>query len=255
MLRRVQLVLALSGVVPALFFMYLVERYDAKRPEPRWQLRKVAILGGLSTIPVIIIQLILEKLGNRGGVEGALFTSFIVAGVVEESAKAAALYLGVWRHPAFDERLDGIVYATRAGLGFALVENVGYLLGSETMSGFLGIFVVRAVLAVPGHAIYAGFMGYWAARKRFDGKGPGLFGGLVIAVLLHGTYDAALFLIAVVGKDMPLLILPLLLVPLVVVIGGYRRLKKHAQEALRLDDLALERPRVMLPFGMGFVLR
>lgn len=254
-------VLALSGAIPALFFMWLVERLDAKRPEPRWQLRKVAILGGLSTLPVILVQVPLDALAPEG-LAGALFTSFIVAAITEESAKAVVVWVGVWRNPAFDERMDGIVYATRAGLGFALVENVGYLLSSKSFGGFIGIFILRAVLAVPGHAIYAGFMGYWAARRRFDRKGPGLWGGLLIAILLHGSYDAALFSIGVLGKDGGLgvlLVLPLLLVPLGVVGGGYWRLKKHARDALLLDDAAelaaLTAARPRLPVGVGFVLR
>ncbi|GMU61628.1 MAG: hypothetical protein AMXMBFR34_33910 [Myxococcaceae bacterium] len=259
MLPPVPFLLAVSGALPAIFMMWLVGRFDAKRPEPQWQLRKAALLGGLSTLPVIVVQLQLEKL-NPGGVAGALYTSYGVAGFTEELAKAVALYLAVWRHPSFDERLDGIVYGTRAGLGFALVENIGYLAGAESMSGFVGIFVLRAVLAVPGHAIYAGFMGYWAARKKFDDKGPGLWGGLLIAILLHGSYDAALFLCGVFGQRggaQALLIFPLLLVPFLVVGLGYRRLKKHAVEALYLDDLAHAeaRPRPRLPLGMGFVLR
>jgi RsiW-degrading membrane proteinase PrsW (M82 family) len=251
-----EVILALSGTLPAVLLMALVARADSKRPEPKRQLYLATLYGGLSTIPVIIVQLVLEK-ANPGGVSGALFTAFVVAALTEETAKALALYFAVWRHPAFDERLDGIVYATRAGLGFALVENVGYLMGAESLSGFVGIFVLRAVLAVPGHAIYAGYMGYWAARKKFDNVGPGLLGGLGIAIFLHGAYDAALFLVAVLAKGpAQLLILPLVLVPIVVVVAGYRRLASHAREALRLDDLsAAPRPGPRLPFGMGFVLR
>lgn len=248
--------LALSGALPALVMMAFIARFDSKRPEPKKQLRLATVLGGLSTIPVIFLQLALEK-ANPGGMTGALYTAFFVAALTEETAKALALYFAVWRHPAFDERLDGIVYATRAGLGFALVENVGYLMGAESASGFVGIFVLRAVLAVPGHAIYAGFMGYWAARQKFDGVGPGLLGGLGIAIFLHGAYDAALFLCgALPHGPMQVLILPLIIVPFVVVIAGYRRLKAHAAEALRLDDLQhTPRPLPRLPFGMGFVLR
>ena len=249
-------ILALSGTLPAIVLMALVARYDSKRPEPKKQLYLATLLGGLSTIPVIFIQLGLER-ANPGGMSGALYTAFFVAALTEETAKALALYFAVWRHPAFDERLDGIGYATRAGLGFALVENVGYLMGAETTSGFIGIFVVRAILAVPGHAIYAGYMGYWAARKKFDDVGPGLLGGLAIAILLHGAYDAALFLVAALPKGpLQLLILPLVLVPVVVVIAGYRRLAAHAREALRLDEIShAPRPMPRLPFGMGFVLR
>src|SRR5207244_8654117 len=140
-----------------------------KRPEPRNVLRRVAVAGGLATIPCIVIQLVLSRVGpGQSTVGGALFTAYVEAGTVEESAKAACLLIAVWRHPAFNERMDGIVYATRAGLGFALVENVGYLLGAHDAGGFLGMYVMRAVLAVPGHAIFAGMMGYFAARKRFD---------------------------------------------------------------------------------------
>jgi RsiW-degrading membrane proteinase PrsW (M82 family) len=248
--------LALSGVIPAVVLMVLVARFDSKRPEPKKQLWLATALGGLSTVPVIGVQFALERL-NPGGVPGAFFTAFLVAALTEETAKALALYFAVWRHPAFDERLDGIVYATRAGLGFALVENVGYLMGAESFSGFVGIFFLRAVLAVPGHAVYAGFMGYWAARKKFDGVGPGLLGGLVIAIFLHGTYDAALFLCGALQEGpAQLLIFVLVFVPFIVVGAGYRRLRAHAEEALRLDEQThAPRPSPRLPFGMGFVLR
>lgn len=250
-------VLALSGMIPALFLMWLVDRLDAKRPEPRWTLRKVAIFGGLSTIPCIVVQLALDRgLGIKPTtLGGALFTSYISAGVTEELAKAVVLYLAVWRHPAFDERLDGIVYATRAGLGFALVENVGYLLDSKSFAGFLGIWVMRAALAVPGHAIYAGFMGYHAARKRFDGKGPGLWGGLAIAIFLHGTYDAALFTMGTLKGNAQLFSLLLLPIPLIVVVAGFFRLRALARRAEEADDIAHARPVLRLPLGMGFVLR
>jgi RsiW-degrading membrane proteinase PrsW (M82 family) len=248
--------LAFSGAIPALLLMAYIAKADAKRPEPPKQLRLVAIFGGLSTIPVIFIQLGLEKL-NPGGMTGALYTAFVVAALTEETAKALALYFAVWRHPAFDERLDGIVYATRAGLGFALVENVGYLMGAESLSGFVGIFVLRAVLAVPGHAIFAGFMGYWAARKKFDGTGPGLLGGLGIAIFLHGSYDGALFLSAALPKGpAQLLTLLLIFIPFVVVVQGYRRLKAHSVEALRLDELThAPKPPLRLPMGLGFILK
>src|SRR5688572_17177885 len=98
--------LALSGTLPALFLMWYVEKHDAKRPEPRSLLRKTAILGGLSTIPCIVIQVALDGTGGIKSASGALFTAYIVAGVVEESAKAFCLYLAVWKNPAFDERFD-----------------------------------------------------------------------------------------------------------------------------------------------------
>jgi RsiW-degrading membrane proteinase PrsW (M82 family) len=248
-------VYALSGMIPALLAMYYVDRLDAARPEPRWQLRKVAILGGLSTLPAIFIEKGFDLIGLSPHTPlGALFTAYVSAGFTEETCKALVLYLAVWAHPAFDERMDGIVYATRAGLGFALVENVGYLWGTTSAGGFAGMFIARAILAVPLHAICAGFMGYYAAIKRFDNKGPGILGGLLIAILLHGTYDGAIFMCQALPKDLMALALLLVPIPLLVVALGLRRLRAHSRSALAMDEVAHPgRPR--LPQGIGFVLR
>jgi RsiW-degrading membrane proteinase PrsW (M82 family) len=249
-------VFALSGMLPALLAMYYVDRLDAVRPEPRWQLRKIAILGGLSTLPCMFVEHHLQKglAIDESTPGGALFTAFVTAATTEEVAKAIVVWLFIWSHPAFDERMDGIVYATRAGLGFALVENVGYLLGSKSVGGFAGTYIARALLAVPGHAIWAAFMGYYAARKKFDGTGPGIWGGLAIAIFSHGAYDAALMLIKTLPKDLMGLVLLLLPIPIIVIVVGWRRIHRHAREALRLDELSHPgRPR--LPAGLGFVLR
>jgi protease PrsW len=249
--------LALAGSLPALFAMWYVDRVDGKRPEPRSMLRKVAVAGGLSTLPCIGIQLALGKLFPFTGLQAALFTSYIEAGMIEETAKATCLLLVVWRHPAFDERFDGIVYATRAGLGFALVENVGYLLGTQSLEGYAGVFIMRAVLAVPGHAIFAGMMGYFTARKRFDGAGPGMFGGLLIAILMHGTYNAALFSMPLVPKDMVVLVLPLMAIPVAIVAIGFLVLRGMAKRAIALDDIAHHREPapIVQALPVGFTLR
>src|SRR5690606_5877620 len=131
----------------------------------------------------------------------AWYTAFVGAAAPEELCKIAVVYWLVWRRPEFDERMDGIVYAARAGLGFALVENILYLLGSVDIASLIVTWVLRALLAVPGHALWTGMMGYMAARRRFDGVGPGIIGGYVLAVFLHGIYDVALFVTGPLQAD------------------------------------------------------
>lgn len=232
--------LALTGAIPALVAMAYVDRLDAKRPEPRSTLRRVALAGALSTIPCVIVGALLQLFAPPAGTyERALYESFVVAGGVEELAKVLVVYWFVWHKPEFDERLDGIVYAARAGLGFALVENVLYLASAEDLSGFLMIYLLRACLAVPGHAIWAGIMGYYAARRRLDGTGPGLLGGLVVAVVLHGSYDAAIFLgepLRAAGLDSTATLLVLVL-PVSIVCGAIY-LRHLAHLALQADDAA-----------------
>lgn len=237
-----------AGAVPALVFMAYVDRHDAKRPEPAKLLRRAALWGGLSTLPVIVAELVMDGLSPFTGVAGALFTAFVVAGLVEESAKAVVFAAVVSRNPAFDERLDGLVYATRIGLGFALVENIGYLFNNQG-AGFWGVAVMRAVLAVPGHAIFTGFIGAAAAEAKFDGKGRGLLGGLFTAVLLHGAYDAALMVMAVTAQQNPATAL-LIVVPFVIIVRGYRALKAKAARFVEADDRMHAHPPAVaaLPF-------
>src|SRR5579883_1959986 len=130
--------LALLGALPALIAMTYVDRLDAKRPEPRSLLRRMALMGALSVIPAGVIEWLLEKNfgGQFTGYSSALFRGFVVAASIEELCKLLCLRFFVWNRPEFDERLDGIVYATRAGLGFALVENVMYLAFTKSTGAF-----------------------------------------------------------------------------------------------------------------------
>jgi RsiW-degrading membrane proteinase PrsW (M82 family) len=156
----------------------------------------------------------------------------------------------VWNRPEFDERMDGITYGTRAGLGFALVENVGYLLMQKSLGGLAAVALMRALLAVPGHAIYGGIMGYCASRKRFDNKGPGLFVGYLIAVAMHGAYDAALFIAMDMHKvHNDVVTLALLPIPLVIVVAGGIILRGMVSWATAGDDKAEAAWRAANPYG------
>ena len=96
-----------------------------------------------------------------------------------------------WNNPAFNCRFDGIVYAVFVSLGFALWENINYVL----MFGFQTA-LLRAVTAVPGHACFGVFMGVWYGMARAQEnigrvENSKIFRilSVLVPVLLHGTYD------------------------------------------------------------------
>lgn len=237
-----QLQVALSGIVPAVVAMWVVDRLDRKRPEPPRLRRLVAVMGMVSVIPAVVLELLVshgtaDAIGSELTYQGASFNSFVVAAAIEEACKIAVIYWVVWRRPEFDERMDGIVYACRAGLGFALVENVLYLLQQQTLSGQLTVWVMRALLAVPGHALWTGMIGYCAARRRFDRRGLGLVGGFLLAVAFHGAYDLAIFVqqpLHLEGHDEIAMVV--LAGPVVLTILAFLTVRAMARTALRLDD-------------------
>lgn len=222
--------------------MWLVDRLDRKRPEPARTRRLVAFMGMVSVIPALILEIVVgntlgEQIAPTMTYQGATFKAFVVAAAIEEACKIMVVYWVVWRRPEFDERMDGIVYASRAGLGFALVENVFYLLQQDTLGGQLQTWILRAVLAVPGHAMWTGMIGAMAARRRFDGKGLGLIGGYLLAVAFHGAYDLIAFLQQPLHLEGHHHLLPGLIPALVgITLLAFFVLRSQARKALELDD-------------------
>jgi RsiW-degrading membrane proteinase PrsW (M82 family) len=187
------LVLGGSAVVPSLLLLWYVYARD-RNPEPRGLLVKTFLLGAAICLPVIPVALWLQSLGQglAVGVWGtALVQAFLGAAIPEELFKYLVLRRYVWSQPAFDEPLDGVVYGTTASLGFATLENILYV-----SDGGMGVAVLRALTAVPGHAFTGVVMGAFVGRARFATDSTERFrllaSGFGWAVLLHGAYDAFL---------------------------------------------------------------
>ncbi len=178
------LFLSLAPVMVILFYIYFRDKYEK---EPLGILFLSLIAGAVSVAPVLFIGQFLEYFKPAsGGVLKAFYESFIEAGLVEESCKFLALYLLMWKNPNLNEKFDGIVYAVFVSLGFAGIENIMYV-----SQGGAQIAVVRAVTAVPAHALFGIRMGYYfgVARLYPEWRKPFLIKALAFPVILHGIYD------------------------------------------------------------------
>lgn len=182
-------VLAMSlAPVAALFtYFYLRDKYEK---EPRLLLLRVFVWGAMSVAPAIVFGLALHRvLSATVSVDTLAYSiieNFIVIALVEELVKFAAVYWAVYRHPAFNEPYDGMLYAITASLGFAALENILYV-----ARGGAGVAVARALLAVPAHALFGAFMGYYLGRAKFSDFRVRyyVFNAVFIPTLLHGAYD------------------------------------------------------------------
>jgi RsiW-degrading membrane proteinase PrsW (M82 family) len=192
------LVIALTPVLALGLAAYFTDRFDR---EPLYLLGKVFLFGALSVIPIFFVEKLLMSLNIFGGLPGAAFTAFIVAGLTEEFFKRAVVLKVVYRHPAFDEKLDGIIYAVFAALGFAMVENVMYVAVSFSANEYVGI--ARGLFSVPTHALLAVTMGYYLSLAKFSYNGnierSYLRKSLTVPVILHGIFDFILM------ADIPIL--------------------------------------------------
>lgn len=96
---------------------------------------------------------------------GAVAVSFIGAAIPEEPAKFLMFWVFIRKSRCFDEKMDGIVYASCVSLGFAALENVMYLV--TNYDSWVSVGITRALLSVPGHFFFGVLMGYYYSLYRF----------------------------------------------------------------------------------------
>ncbi|MBE6099842.1 MAG: PrsW family intramembrane metalloprotease [Anaerovibrio sp.] len=183
-------------VLPGLAFVYYIYQLDKKEKEPTDLLVKLLGLGALSCIPVVIFELLAEKMILEeflypGTVEYAFVEAFLGVALIEEFAKLYVLKKFTWTHPAFTHHFDAIVYAVCVSMGFAILENIFYVL-----DGGFTIAFSRAVTSIPGHGVFGIFMGIYYGyakeqlhRMQRQQKDENLRIALIMPTLLHGFYD------------------------------------------------------------------
>ena len=221
------------AVIPSLVLLKYFHGKDRERPEPKRMVFTVFFAGFLSVIPAVILEILISQFGSpffRTPYLAAAFEAFIVAGFCEEWMKRQAVKLCIYGKPAFDEYLDGIIYMVTAGLGFACVENIMYVL-----EGGVTVALIRGVTAVPLHAGASGIMGYFIGKARFAPdrrEERALFRqGLLWAVLIHGYYDFVLFIIPVAGYLPVITLVPLLVIVYIVLLRLVRKSRELDRES------------------------
>lgn len=188
--------LLIAACAPGILILLWVQRRD-RLPEPPKVVWLTLLLGGLMSIPIIIVELGLSLvLGLTGEVNSygeAAITAFVIAALVEEVGKFLVLWFYCARHSEFDEPMDGIVYGVAASMGFAIVENVMYVFVYSQQS--MGVAIVRAITAVPMHAFCGVIMGTCIGIAKFQAGQRAVWIALGIgsAIAVHGLYDFGLF--------------------------------------------------------------
>ena len=192
--------IVILGFTPGIFWLWVIYSHDKYRPEPRKLVIRTFLIGIAIAIPIAIVEGIVGRpvIPDRFDLQTtelttnqAFYLAFVVAGLIEELAKFIAVRFTVYRSPYFDEPIDGIIYASAIALGFASIENVGYMLSV----GWEVIFI-RGWLSALGHVIFTPFWGYALGRKvLLQGKGTALvITGLIVAIALHGSFNYFLFI-------------------------------------------------------------
>ena len=220
--------LLLATILPSiLIILFFV--YSDKFKEPRREIIKVFIYGILITIPAYFLNTyISDFFYNNTRVSEGLISSFLTAAPVEEGLKLSVLYYFVYKMKDFNEPIDGIVYGVTVSLGFATLENLYYvyLLADYFETTSMALAVIRSFSAVPAHAVFGIFMGYFFMKYAFIKKGDNLFFAFVVPFVLHGCYN--LFTVSNFFVS-----LTLILISWIIALRLFSRLKKTQKRKRR----------------------
>lgn len=199
----------LFGVLPMLFFAWLIYWADRYEKEPLFLVGPVFLwgaivaAGGAFLINTIFGLGVYLFTGSEAATE--FTTGSLVAPVVEESLKGLAvltIFL-LFRHE-FDSILDGIVYAAIAALGFAATENAYYIFTygftENGVNGLIWMVFVRIIMVGWQHPFYTAFTGIGLAISRLSRntfvKVTAPVGGWVMAVFTHSIHNTISILIS-----------------------------------------------------------
>lgn len=230
-----------AAVIPAVILLIKVYKADRLEREPVGLIISLVILGAFSTTIAGIIEQtgigVLKNLFRENTVIYNALLYFIVVAFAEEGSKYILLKKRTWKSPHFNCTFDGVVYSVSVSLGFALWENIGYVM----QYGF-STALIRAVTAVPGHACFGVFMGVWyGAAKRWNNRGElskSSFSrkkALLIPALMHGTYD---FLTTLSGSFGSFIWLAFIIV---LFIAAYNRVRISSRNDEYIDYSRFER--------------
>jgi RsiW-degrading membrane proteinase PrsW (M82 family) len=188
------LVAALLALAPVPIYLTSVLALDRFEREPP-RLLLLAFVWGATGAIGIALSMYAVALG-LGAPD--FFVAHLAPPIFEEGAKAVVLVVVYVRKRAeFDGVVDGIVYASMAGLGFAATENIlyysdAYRDGYETLQT---IWIVRGLMSPFAHPFFTSATGIGLGVARYSQNGfvriaaPVI--GFLIGVWLHTVWNAS----------------------------------------------------------------
>lgn len=124
--------------------------------------------------------------------------SYVVAGLCEETMKYSIVKRIKRNRPVLQDYDVYLFYAFAPALGFSTIENLGYAVIS---SGAAVTAIERIFVSTPLHLLCGHITALQLVRKEVFGEKLNYFQMIWRSVLLHGTFDLALFFVMVSNPD------------------------------------------------------
>jgi RsiW-degrading membrane proteinase PrsW (M82 family) len=161
----------MMALVPALLWLIFFYLQDRLSPEPKGNVFGVFVLQNWMYTTWWV----------------QLLASILVIGFVQEFLVYASVRYSIYRSRDFDERVDGVIYAIAAGLGYATVLNFQYVMQHGGVD--VGVGAMTVTINALAQAGFAGIIGYFLGQAKFETTPRyWLALGVALAAVLNGVF-------------------------------------------------------------------
>lgn len=182
LLTLISLVIAF---VPPLLWLTVFYRQDRLDPEPKSFVFKTLILGALvqKALYAPVVEAVMPEVKSGPSVSDYIFSVILVA-LLQESVKLLSVRYSIYVSSEFDEKIDGIIYGSALGLGFAAMTNLDLIIsnGGSILTAVSSIVVIESL----AHASFTGLSCYFLGLSKFGRFNMiRLPGAIIIATTLN----------------------------------------------------------------------
>jgi RsiW-degrading membrane proteinase PrsW (M82 family) len=181
------------ALAPALVWMVFFLERDRVEAEPKQLILRTFAFGALGAALATILErpFVEETIPQLPNLIIRIVATVLTVSLLQETLKVAMVRYTVLVTNEFDRHPDGIVYGLAAGLGFATVITLDFVLQSAGTVEPLRL-AIRAVNNVLVHGALGAVSGYYIGRVKIDGKKLGwMANGLAIVTALNALYHIA----------------------------------------------------------------
>ncbi|MBD78347.1 MAG: hypothetical protein CL840_05475 [Crocinitomicaceae bacterium] len=191
-----------SALSILLVWLFYLRQVDVFEPE-KWSHTLLTLFMSMCTLFLLypIHDFLWDVIGffpSKDAFKGFWYIVLSI-GAVEELVKIIPVLVMLKFTKAINEPFDYILYASVSALGFAFIENLGYLEQSSLYN-----INARAMMACVGHIIFSSTVGYGLMLIKYKPIGRPIlvfFLFFMLAAIMHGFYDFWLMHESVEGYD------------------------------------------------------